>query len=195
MRSPFQGITGICPRHSFSQVMLGQETGIPSERSAAERICKIEQLHSSIAAMHKEVHERIPNRCRKSIEANKAATNIVISNFYVGDLVPVSKAKWQAHKLSFIWCGPRRVVTVKSPAVCVVQDLITQKSKNIHVARLNRYCGTLNGTEVPADVLDLADLTIAKYRVVAEILDIQKHEGKLWLRLRWYRLPVELDFT
>lgn len=134
--------------------------------------------------MHNEVQDRVSNRRKRAIETQNAATNIVIPKFFVGDLLLLCDGKLPAYKLFFSWYGPHRVVAVTSPPVCVVKDLITQKIENVHVARLKRYCGALDGAEVPAEVLDLADCTTARYQVVSKILDIQEIEGKFWLCLQ-----------
>lgn len=175
-------MTGICQRRSLLQVMLGQDKGLCIVRRAAERICKLKQLQSSMATMRKEVYEGIANRRQRSMDAHNPGTNIVIPKFFVDDLVIVCKAKLPAHKLSFTWCGPCRVAAVTSPVVCIVQDLITLKSVNIHAARLKRYCNNLDGTEIPTDLLNLAGHTTAKYEVVAKLMDIHKSVEKLWLR-------------
>lgn len=60
---------------------------------------------------------------------------------------------------------------------------------------MKKYCGRLDGAEVPTEVLDLADRTTAKYEVVERIVDISKNHEGLWLRLQWEGLPEERDYT
>lgn len=198
MRSPLEVMTGIRPRRAILQVIPEREgvnTPYVVERGIAERICKISDIQEALTGLHKDVKKRIDSRRLRAIESHNAATNIVTPNFEIGDFVVICKATRPAHKLSFRWCGPRKVVAVKSPAVCVVADLLTQKRETVHAARMKKYCGALDGSEVPEEVLDLADRTAAKYEVVQQILDIEKNEEGIWIKLQWEGLPEERDHT
>lgn len=68
-----------------------------------------------------------------------------------------------------------------SPAVCVAEDLVSQKRDNLHVARIKKYWGSIYGTEVPIEVLDLADRTTAKYKNVERSVYISKNNDGLWM--------------
>lgn len=57
------------------------------------------------------------------------------------------------------------------------------------------YCGLLDGSLVPREVLDPADLSTAKYEVVKWLLNIKKHEGKNWILVLLKRLPYKRDHT
>lgn len=197
-RSALEVMTGIRPRRSILQVIPQSEnplTPCSMERAVAERLCMIENIQTRLRDLHKDVNTRIDARRRRAIDAHNAATNIIQPHFEVGDFVIVCKAARPPHKLAFRWSGPRRVVAVKSPAVCVVEDLLTQKRETIHATRMKKYCGKLDGGEVPDEVLDLADRTAAKYEVVESIVDIQMNDDGIWLRLQWEGLPDERDYT
>lgn len=197
-RSPLQVMTGIKPRRAILQVLPTiSDTNVTQtlERTTAERICKIDEIQNSLHHMHKDVDIRISDRRRRAIEAHNAATNIVTPNFEVGDFVVICKAQRPANKLSFRWCGPRRIHAVKSPAVCSVEDLVTHKLETVHVTRIKKYCGQLDGQIVPSEVLDLADRSAAKYEVVEKIVDIAENDEGIWLRLQWEGLPDERDYT
>lgn len=197
-RSPLQVMTGIRPRRLLMQVMTGQEPVRPSvsiDRAVAEKLCALPKLQENIHMMHKDVGELVEARLQRAIDAHNAATNIVTPKFQVGDFVVVAKAKKPPHKLSFTWTGPRRVVAVKSPAVCIVQDLLTNKEETVHVARMRKYCGSLDNVEIPEQVLDLVDRTTSKYDIVDQIIDLRKVEGAFWLRVRWDGLPEPRDYT
>lgn len=47
--------------------------------------------------------------------------------FEVGDFVAICKDTRSTQKLPFLWCDPRRVVSVKIYAICVYDDLLTRK--------------------------------------------------------------------
>lgn len=155
-------MTGISPRRLLVKVMTGQEqvrAPLTITRAVAEGLFDIRKLQEGLNIMNKEVNELVDPRRQRAIEAYNAATNIVVPRFQVGDLVIVSKPKRPHHKLSFTWCGPRRVVTVKGPAVCVVQDLVTNKNKTVNVTRMRGYCVGLDSSEAAKEVLVLVDRT------------------------------------
>lgn len=143
-------MTGIRARRLLVEVMTEQvRAPLTLDRADAERLCDLPKLQEALHMMHKEVEEFVESRRQRAIEAHNAATNIVVPRFHVGDFVVVAKPKRPPHKLSFTWCGPGRVITVKSPAVCVVQDLVTNKTETVHVALMRKYCGGLDNKEVP----------------------------------------------
>lgn len=74
--------------------------------------------------LHKDVAGRISVRCQTSIAGHNTVTNIFMVRFEVVDFVVVCHPTRSKYKLSFLWCGPRQVVAVTTPVVCVVQDLI-----------------------------------------------------------------------
>lgn len=165
------------------------------DRETAERLCKMKDLQDGLRELHKNANKRIDARCQREIDAHNATTNIVTPHSEAGDLVLISKSTRSTHKVTLGPCGSRRFVKVKSPAECVVEDLLTQKRKTIHATRIKKYCGKLDGTSVPEEVLDLANRTFAKYEVVESTVDIEKNEEGLWLRLQWEGLPDDRDYT
>lgn len=144
--------------------------------------------------MHKDVGIRVEERRCRAIQAHNTATNIVCPNFVIGDFFVVCKAVRPNHKLEFTWTMPRRVVAVPSPAVCTLEDLISQKREKVNVARLKRYCGLLDGGGVPNEVLSLANRSNAKYEVVARIVDIEKNYEGFWVQVQWEGLPEMRDY-
>lgn len=199
VRSALQVMTGIRPRRALLQVMPGRILSDAEEisisRGDAERLAQVENLQTDLHEMHRDVSERINARRKRAIDAHNAATNIIVPSFVVGDYVIVCKPTKREHKLAFRWCGPRRVVAVTSPAVCVVEDLVTGRNEKVHTSRLKKYNALFDGEEVPEEVLDLASRTAAKYEVVEQIVDIDENNDGFWLRLQWEGLPDERDYT
>lgn len=60
---------------------------------------------------------------------------------------------------------------------------------------MKKYCGKMDGSEVPEQVLDLADRTAAKYEVVEKIVDIDDNEDGIWFQLQREGLPEQRDYT
>lgn len=79
--------------------------------------------------IQKELQSRVDVHRQKPIESHNNATNIVTPQFVIVDFTWVSKRIKATHKLSFLWSGPRRAVAVRSPTVCVIENLVTQRKK------------------------------------------------------------------
>lgn len=58
-----------------------------------------------------------------------------------------------------------------SHVVWVVEDILTQKNKRVHVS-CKKYFGLLDGEKVPGMVLELAHSSTEKYEVVDKLLNI-----------------------
>lgn len=100
----------------------------------------------------------------------------VVSSFIVGDFIVVCRPTKPVHKLWFRWAGPRRIVSVKSPAVCVMEDLLSRKKETVHATRLKKQDALLDGSEVTDDVRYLVSRTAARSEVVESIVDIETNE-------------------
>lgn len=196
--SSLQVMTVILPRSAIIQVMTGQTSTrgalMEIERTEAERIAQVTTLQKSLNNVYKNVAMRIDIRRQRAIDAQKTATNIITPNFFAEDFFLVFKATRPNHKLSFRWSGPRKLVAVTSSAVCVVEDLSIRKKETIHVTRMKKCDGLIDGQDVPEDVLDPANLTAAKYKVMSKIVDMEHNDDGYWLRLEWDSLP-ERYFT
>lgn len=132
-------MTGILPRRRilWDIPYIARIYRLHSLQSATpERVCNITYLQESLHEMHEDVQQLISDRRRPAIEAHNSSANIVTPNFIVGDFVVISKPTRPAHKLSFRWFGPRRVVSVKRNSVCIVEKFLTQKRETVHVARM-----------------------------------------------------------
>lgn len=55
--------------------------------------------------------------------------------------------------------------------------------------------GSLDGSKVRKEVLDLMDRCISMYEVVENIVDSYRVDGQIWLRLLWERLSYQRNFT
>lgn len=141
------------------------------QRTAAERVFKICLLATYLHEMRKDVKERVSARRRRAVDAHNEGTNIVIPYFNFGDSVVAYRAEKTADKFAFMWSGRRKVIIVKSPTVCVVDDLLTQERDNVHVFLFRNYFAVLGRSRVPDEVLDLFDYSAAMYEVVNKIVD------------------------
>lgn len=67
--------------------------------------------------------------------------------------------------------------------------------ERVHCARLLKYDDSLHDSDVPQDMLDLADQTETRYEVVAEIIDISEAKDGLFFQVKWNDLPNKRDYT
>lgn len=156
---------------------------------------KIKELQTALDKMHKEVQASVSTRRDKAVEKHNRATNIVTPSFSIGDFVLVRQATDRGHKLRFKWFGPCRITAVHGPLVYGVTSLSTRGTQRVHAARLIKYNDSLNGAEVPQEVINLADNSESRYEVVSEIVDIGQDKDEIWFRVIWDGLPDERDWT
>lgn len=58
-----------------------------------------------------------------------------------------------------------------------------------------KYDDSLNGTNVPQDMIALADSSESRYKVIHEIVDLGEDKDGPWFRVVWDGLPDERDWT
>ena len=64
------------------------------------QLISVEELQEALESIHREVEERSNNSRQKFVEQHNAKTNIVRTNFQIGDLVMVRNSSKKGHKLS-----------------------------------------------------------------------------------------------
>lgn len=198
-RTPLTVMTGIKPRRSILRILEDQSSSsekiVTLDRLHAEQLVKIQELQLSLQDMHREVKTRISNTRMKAINAHNRATNIVKPNFQLGDFVLVRRRSKTTHKLQFHWTGPRRIISVESPLVYIVQHLNSPKTERVHCARLRYYSAAIDNDILPQEILDLASRIETKYEILDAIVDLAENEEGLWFQLKWDCLPDDNDFT
>lgn len=145
--------------------------------------------------MHKNVEQLTNKRRQDAIYKHNKATNIVAPSFDVGDVVLVRRATDRSHKLRFNWFGPRRVTAVSSSLFYTILSLSDDKHDRIHCARLLKYDDSLQGKEIPQDMIDLADRTEARYQVVKKIINLGQAPDGLFFQVEWEGLHDKCDWT
>jgi hypothetical protein len=109
----------------------------------------------------------------------------------VGEYVLVAEQrKSGVSKLQVKWKGPRRVASVESDYVFVVENLLTKELKASHVTRLRLYKG--KELNVTAKLAQAADHNDNQLYVVSKILDAGCNEQEMFHELlaEWSGFPV-----
>ena len=124
------------------------------QKSVAEWVTVQEELQ-------REVLERVrAARDRKHVAVSAGS----MQNFEVRNYVLVAQFRklGSAPKLVTTWTGPWRVVSGGSPHLCNAQDIVTGKTKEIHVVRMGVY----------------ADSSLAVNAEVQGLFEMAKHHGE-----------------
>jgi hypothetical protein len=87
--------------------------------------------------IHAQVAEKATRDCKAAIEKHNDKTHVRSPSFQVGDYVLVAEhRKSGVSKLLVKWKGPRRIASVKSDYVFVVENLLTNELKAAHATSL-----------------------------------------------------------
>lgn len=115
----------------------------------ARQLIEIDRVQSRLDNVHKYVSSRSNTRREREIRRHNSKTNLqpanfyvgnFVANFYVGDFVLVRTAQpIKRHKLSFLWRGPKRIMSTKSDLVYETEDLVSGKRETVHAKRLKLY--------------------------------------------------------
>jgi hypothetical protein len=117
-----------------------------------------------------------------TIQKHEDKTHVRSLNFQVGEYVLVAEQrKSGVSKLQVKWKGPRRVASVESDYVFVVENLLTKELKASHVTRLRLYKG--KELNVTAKLAQAADHNDNQLYVVSKILDAGCNEQEMFHEL------------
>jgi hypothetical protein len=97
------------------------------------------------------------------------------------DLQPAKQRKSGVPKLQVKWMGPRRVASVESEYVFVVENLITKELKAAHATRSRFYQD--KELNVTAELAQAAEHNDHQLYVVSKILDARYNEQEMFYEL------------
>jgi Chromo (CHRromatin Organisation MOdifier) domain len=138
------------------------------------------------------VAEKATRDRKAAIQKHNEKTHVRSPNFQMGDYVLVAEhRKSGVSKLQVTWKGPRRVASVESDYVLVVENLLTKELKAAHVTRL-RFCKDKE-LNVTAELARAAEHNDHQLYVVSKILDARYNEQEMFheLLVAWRGFPVE----
>jgi Chromo (CHRromatin Organisation MOdifier) domain len=143
-----------------------------------------------------EIHEQVAERATRdrnaAIHKYNDKTHVRSPNFQVGDYVLVAKhRKSGTIKLQVKWKGPRRVASVESDYVFVVDNLLTKELKAAHATRLRFYKD--KELNVTAELAQAAEHNDHQFYVVSKLLDARYNEQEMFheLFVAWRGFPIE----
>jgi hypothetical protein len=112
-------------------------------------------------------------------------------NFQVGDYVLVAEHRnCGTYKLQVKWKSPRRVASVESDHVFVVESLLTKELKAAHATRLRFYKD--KELNVTAELAQAAEHNDHQLYVMSKILNARYNEQEMFheLLVAWRGFPV-----
>jgi hypothetical protein len=128
---------------------------------------------------------------KAAIQKHYDKTHVRSPNFQVGDYVLVAEhRKSGVSKLQVKWKGPRRVASVKSDYVFVLENLLTKELKAAQATRLRfNKAKELN---VTAELAQAAEHNDHQLYVVSIILDARYNEQEMFheFLVAWRGYPV-----
>ena len=196
-RTPLECFTGIKPRRPLLRALpvTTSSSTYSDSYAAIERIIDIDEATVALDAIHKSVVSLTSADRKRKTDYHNAKTNVKKLNLSVGDFVLVRRPQEKGHKLRFVRTGPRRVVEVKSPMVCVVEELLSKKRDTVHSRRLVLYRADMDGKEVSEALNAHADHTETVYDTVCDIHDIRADGGNIEVQIEWDGFPDTSDWT
>jgi hypothetical protein len=101
---------------------------------------EVEKLSNAMTEIHAQVAEKAKHDRKPAIQKHNDKTQVRSPNFQVSDYALVAEhRKSGVSKLQVKWEGPRRVASVESDYVFVVENLHTNELKAAHATHLRFY--------------------------------------------------------
>jgi hypothetical protein len=148
----------------------------------AQKLIMIEKKSKAITEIHAQVAEKATRYRKADILKHNDKTHVRSPNFQVGDYVLVAEhRKSGVSELQVKWKGPRRVASVESDYVFVVENLLTKELKAAHATRLRFYKD--KELNVTAELAQAAEHNAQQLYVVLKILDARCNEQEMFHKL------------
>jgi hypothetical protein len=143
---------------------------------------EVEKLSKAMTEIHAQVAEKATRDRKAAIQKHNDKTHVWSPNFQVGDYVFVAEhRKSGVSKLQVKWKGPRRVASVESDCVFVVENLLTKELKAAHATRLGFYED--KEPNVTAELAQAAEHNDHRLYVVSKIPDARYNEQEMFYEL------------
>jgi Chromo (CHRromatin Organisation MOdifier) domain len=157
----------------------------------AKKLMEVEKLSKAMTEIHAQVAKKATRDRKAAIQKHNVKTHVRSPNFQVGDYVLVSEHRESGvSKLQVKWKGPRRVASVESDYVFIVENLLTKELKAAHAKRLRFYKD--KDLNVMAEMAQAAEHNDHQLYVVSKILDARDNEQEMFheLLVAWRGFPV-----
>jgi hypothetical protein len=191
-RTPMQVFTGHAETTPLA-LMLKDNVPVnsPLDFIKAQKLMQVEKLSKAMTKIHAQVAARATRDQKAAIQKHNNKTHVRSPNFQVGDYVLVAEHRMSGvSKLQVKWKGPRRVASVGSDYLFVVENLHTKELKAAHATPLRFYKD--KDLNVTAKLAQAAEHNDHKLYVVSKIIDARFNEQEMFheLLVAWRGFPV-----
>jgi hypothetical protein len=132
--------------------------------------------------IHAQVVEKATRDRKAAVQKHNDKTHMRSPNFQLGDYMLVAKQRTSGvFKLQVKWKGPRRVPSVESDYVFVVENLLTKELKAAHATRLRFYKD--KDLNVSAGLAENVEHNAYELCVVSKILDAHFNKQEMFHKL------------
>jgi hypothetical protein len=192
-RTPVQVFTGHAVTTPLALILKGNvPVNAPLDFIKVQKLIKVEKLSKAMTEIHAQVAEKATRDHKAAIRRHNDKTDVRSPNFQVGDYVLVAKhRKRSMSKFQVKRKGPRRLASVESDYVFVVENLLTKDMKAAHATRLRFYKD--KKLNVTAELSQAAENNDHQLYVVSKILDARYNEKEMLyeLLIAWRGSPLE----
>jgi hypothetical protein len=154
----------------------------------AQKLMDVEKLSKAITGIHAQVAEKAKVDHRAAIQQHNDKTHVRSPNFQVGDYVLLAKHRESCvSKFQVKWKGLRRVSSVESDHVFVVDNILTKELKAAHATRLRFYKD--KELNITAEVARAAEHNYHQLYVTSKILEARCNERDVFGvvgRVEWF---------
>jgi hypothetical protein len=189
-RTPTQVFTGHAETTTLA-LMLKDNVPVnaPLDFTKAQKLVEVEKLSKTMTEIHAQVAEKASRDPKAAIQKHNDKTHVRSPNFQVRDYVlVVEHRKSGTSKLQVNWKGPRRVASLESDYVFVVENLLTKELKYTHSTRLRFYKD--KDLNVTAELAQDAEHNDHQLYVVSKILDARYNEQDIFHELCYALLRI-----
>jgi hypothetical protein len=190
-RTPMQVFTGHAETTPFALILKDNVLiNAPLDFIKAQKLVEVEKLSKAMTEIHAQVAEKATRDRKAAIQKHNDKMHVRSPNFQVGDYVLVAEhSKSGVSKLQVKWKGLRRVASVESEYVFVVENLLTNELKAAHATRLRFYKD--KDLNVTAELAQADEHNDHQLYVVSKILDARYNEQEMFMSC-WPRDAVSL---
>jgi hypothetical protein len=191
-RTPMQVFTGHAEITPLA-LMLKDNVPVsaPLDSIKTQKVLEVENMSKAMIELHAQVAEKATRDREAAIQKHNDKTHVRSPNFQVGDYVLVAEhRKSGVSKLQVKWKGPRRVASVESDYVFIVENILMKELKAAHATRLRFYKD--KELSVTAELAQTAEHNDHQIHVMSKILDAHYIEQDMIYELlvAWRGSPV-----
>jgi hypothetical protein len=164
----------------------------PLDFIKTQKLMEVVNMSKAMTEIHAQVAKKSTRDRKAAIQKHNEKTHVWSSKFQVGDYVLVAEHRnCGTSKLQVkMWKGPRRVASVESDYVFVVENILTKELKAAHATRLRFY--KEKELNVTAELAQAVEHNDHHLYIESKILDARYNEQETFheLLVAWRGFPV-----